>query len=166
MLGYHNQEQLSAASGVTRRTIGPLIAGTFESQPSVKTLHGLDLALGCPQGTLVRAFQLGDVTLIEQQPLAGTDDPAAWVLQRLGTRGATTDPDWMLDMARRLERSLPGVAQVLEVIAQVAAEGSGAGAALTELAVVSRDRGEFAVRTGRRHQPAALQLPLMAEVAG
>jgi hypothetical protein len=168
LLGFPSQGALADASGVARRTVGPLIAGTWSNQPTVKTLIALEDALALTRNTLVSAFHTGDPDPITSQPLASPADPAAWLVQRLSSRGADTDPDWLRSQARRLEGALPAVAKILAALAEVTDEH------VTDvfLAQIPADGASTlgmtrsAASARYRRRTSEVQQPLMAEAAG
>lgn len=168
-LGYANRDELADAAGVSRRTLVPLLNGNWVHPPTPKTLKALEIALACRPGSLVQAFQTADPSVIASQPLNGSDDPRAWLLSQLHARGATTDPDWITAMARRVEGTVPDAARLLLVLADMASTGHSSDKALTELPVPEGDtraQSRAAAARSRQRRAAALvknqQLPLVA----
>ena len=167
LLGFKNQDDLAVASGVARRTFGPLIAGNWVNQPTVKTLNAMEDALALTRGSLVSAYQTGDPSEIRSQPLAPPTDPAAWLVQQLTTRGADTDPDWMRSQAVRLEKALPAIARILTVLAEVT-DGYVSDAVLAEIPAdgdSSLGMVRSAARARLKRRTGHVQPPLM-EAAG
>jgi hypothetical protein len=166
-LGFLNHDEIATAARIARRTLQPVLNGSWASAPTVRTLRAVESALALNRGSLVTAFTNGDPSIITDQELASPDDPAAWLVQQLSTRGACADPDLLMVMARRLSAAVPDAAQVLEVIAAVVEEGHAADAVLLDNLETLHDgdrivpRAAARARSRRRMVTAAYQqIPL------
>lgn len=140
--GYPNQQTLADQAGIARRTIGPLLAGTWTSQPSVKSLNALDEALRYDYGTLVAVVDNADLSLL-RQPVR--PHPANWLTSQFASRGIEVDPDQLRDYSRGLG-AIPAVADILDVLAS---------ALDTQPAPANRGHDQVKAARTRRKRPAA-----------